>query len=68
MGFSMLIETDKPNTNPPVCWNGGNKVVQDHRDGTIDMDVTNRERAQRGLPTPWTSAMGEVECRQPWIW
>jgi len=48
----------------PVMWNPWNKVVQDHRDGTIDHELTNAARAERGLPVPWTSDMGEVECRQ----
>jgi hypothetical protein len=38
--------------DPPVKWNPYNKVVQDHRDGTIDYGATNRERAKRGLPVP----------------
>jgi hypothetical protein len=49
----------------PVYWNPYNKVVQDHRDGTIDHDATNRERAHRGLPVPWTPAIGRVEVHQP---
>ncbi len=52
-----------PNTDDPVKWNPWNKVVQDHRDGTIDFAATNRERAARGLPVPWRPAMGEHEVR-----
>lgn len=48
-----------------VFWNKYNKVVQDHRDGTIDHERTNEERSKRGLPTPWTPEMGEVEHREP---
>lgn len=54
-----------PNTDDPIKWNPWNKVVQDHRDGTIHHDATNEARFARGLPTPWTSNMGDVECRQP---
>lgn len=49
----------------PVRWNPGNKVVQDHRDGTIILSATDAERAKRGLPTPWTPMMGEYETRMP---
>src|SRR4051812_25736015 len=34
-------------------WNPYNKVVQDLRDGHIDLERTNEERARRGLPVPW---------------
>ena len=47
-----------------VFWNPYNKVVQDHRDGTIHHERTNQERALRGLPTPWKPELGDVECRQ----
>lgn len=49
----------------PIKWNPWNKVVQDHRDGTIHHDMTNAERGKRGLPTPWTPDMGDKECREP---
>lgn len=39
----------------PIKWNPGNKVVQDHRDETIDALLTNVERAKRGLQVPWTA-------------
>jgi hypothetical protein len=45
--------------------NPWNKVVQDHRDGTIHHDLTNDARAQRGLPVPWTPKMGDTEAHQP---
>lgn len=48
----------------PIHWNSGNKVVQDHRDGTIHHDLTNIERAKRGLPVPWTPEMSDKETRQ----
>lgn len=48
----------------PICWNPWNKVVQDHRDGTIHHDLTNVERAKRGLPTPWTPAMADTEVHE----
>ena len=46
---------------PPVRWNPWNKVVQDHRDGTIDQEATNVERAKRNLPVPWEPGMAEFE-------
>jgi hypothetical protein len=52
----------------PVRWNPFNKVVQDHRDGTIDHEATNRERARRGLPVPWTPEIGGVEVHEPAVW
>lgn len=48
----------------PICWNPWNKVVQDHRDGTILHDLTNAARAERGLPTPWTAAMADIEVHE----
>lgn len=45
----------------PIVWNPYNKVVQDHRDGTIHHDLTNIERAKRGLVVPWVPAFGDVE-------
>lgn len=44
----------------PIRWNPFNKVVQDHRDGSIYIDRTNRERAKRGLPVPWSHKMNEA--------
>ena len=59
-------EVDTKATPPrgPVMWNPFNKVLQDHRDGTIDHDKTNTERAKRGLPVPWTPALADVEVHQ----
>ena len=48
----------------PIMWNPWNKVVQDHRDGTIHLDLTNAARAERGLPVPWTPEMADVEVHQ----
>ncbi len=61
--FVVEIDTTQ-SPGPPVKWNPWNKVVQDHRDGTIHHDATNRERAKRGLPTPWTSEIGGIEVHQ----
>ena len=64
MGFAITIDTkNKPRKNP-VFWNPYNKVVQDHRDGTIDIEKTNRARKKRGLPVPWTPDMADIEGRQ----
>jgi hypothetical protein len=51
--------------HPAVYWNPYNKVVQDHRDGTIHREATDLEREARGLPIPWKPEYGDVECRQP---
>jgi len=63
--FIAEIDTSAPPLADPICWNPWNKVVQDHRDGTIDHERTHAARVQRGLVVPWTVAIGEVECRQP---
>ncbi len=55
-GF-FILEIDGRNPDEPIKWNPGNKVVQDHRDGTIHYERTNIERAKRGLPVPWTIDM-----------
>lgn len=47
-----------------VYWNPYNKVVQDHRDGTIYHDATNAARAKRDLPVPWKAEFGKKECRE----
>jgi hypothetical protein len=53
-----VVEIDtEADPGPPIKWNPYNKVVQDHRDGTIDHVATNIERAKRGLPVPWTPEM-----------
>jgi hypothetical protein len=58
--------SDEPLIGPinPICWNPWNKVVQDHRDGTIHHDLTNAERSKRGLTVPWTPDLGVIECHQ----
>jgi len=43
--------------NDPVFWNPFNKVVQSHHDGEIDIEKTNRARALRGLPVPWSAEL-----------
>lgn len=62
--FVAEIDTSAP-AGPPIKWNPWNKVVQDHRDGTIHHDLTNAARTERGLPVPWTPAMADVEVHQP---
>lgn len=47
-----------------VYWNPYNKVVQDHRDGTIYESATNAVRTKLGLPVPWLPVLGETEVRQ----
>ncbi len=65
-GSGFFVEEVDVNADlgPPIKWNPFNKVVQDHRDGTIDHEATNREREARGLPVPWTPAMAAVECHE----
>lgn len=59
--FVAEFDTSAPPPDNPIYWNGYNKVVQDHRDGTIHHDLTNAERAKRGLPTPWAPEMADSE-------
>lgn len=65
-GFCVVEIDTSPgrNSGPPVKWNPWNKVVQDHRDGTIHYAATDRERKARGLPVPWTPAMAKTECHE----
>ena len=49
----------------PIKWNPGNKVVCDHRTGDIIQPDTDRERAKRGLPVPWTPEIGGKEVVEP---
>ena len=63
-----IAEVPVDSSANPIQWNPWNKVVQDHRDGTIIHDLTNAERAKRNLPTPWTPDIGDMECRQPAIY
>jgi hypothetical protein len=48
----------------PVKWNPFNKVVLDHRNGSIDIPATNAERTKRGLPVPWSPEIGEKEIKE----
>ena len=59
----MEVYNTKPKRNP-IMWNPFNKVVQDHRDGTINHALTNAARADRGLPIPWTPELADVEVHQ----
>lgn len=52
------------NEKDGTFWNPYNKVVQSHRDGTINDERTNAERSMRGLPTPWSSELADTEVRQ----
>lgn len=63
--FIVDIDQTQPIAPDPVYWNPYNKVVQDHRDGTIDHEATNLERARRGLPVPWVPRMAETEVHEP---
>lgn len=69
IGFAQWIATEDSERlwplDQPLHWNPFNKVVQDHRDGTIDMEMTDRERSARGLPVPWTPEIGSIEVHQP---
>lgn len=49
----------------PVQWNPYNKVVQDHRDGKVDIMATNLARRYRKLETPWTPEIADTESKQP---
>jgi hypothetical protein len=51
----------------PVMWNPWNKVVQDHRDGTIHKRATNKVRKFLGLSTPWTPYCADIDTRTPGI-
>lgn len=48
----------------PMRWNPYTKVVQDHRDGTIDVTITNAVREAKGLPVPWTAELAELEVHK----
>ena len=48
-----------------IYWNPYNKVVQDHRDGTIYESATNAVRTKLGLPVPWSPTLGTKEVRLP---
>ncbi len=53
-----------PGQHEAVMWNPFNKVVQDHRDGTINMRLTNAFRLFAGLPIPWTPEIGSREVHE----
>jgi len=59
--FVANVDTTANAPSDPVRWNPWNKVVQDHRDGTVNRERTNEARAMRGMPVPWTPAMGASE-------
>ncbi len=63
-GFFVDEIDPKAPLEPPIRWNVFNKVVQDHCDGTINHEATNKERAARGLPTPWTPEMARTEVHE----
>jgi hypothetical protein len=52
----------------PIQWNPYNKVVQDHRNGTIEITLTNQERSKRGLVVPWTPEISTKEIQEPPIY
>lgn len=54
-----------PGQHDAVMWNPYNKVVQDHRDGTIDRRLTNAFRMFAGLPVPWTPELADKEAHEP---
>lgn len=54
-----------PGEHPAVMWNPWNRVVQDHRDGTVHPDLTDRCRAEVGLPVPWSPDMALPEYEAP---
>lgn len=62
--FFVAEVPDGPPLGSPIKWNPFNKVVQDHRDGTIHREATDVERAARGLRVPWSPSFGEKECRE----
>lgn len=70
-GSGFFIAEVDTSVRPPgdsVFWNPFNKVAQDHRDGTIDVQATNHERWVRGLRIPWTPEMADIEVHQPPRW
>jgi hypothetical protein len=64
-GFFIAKVPIGPNRSDPVGWNPWNKVVHDHRHGAILHGRTNDARSKRGLPTPWTPDIADVEVTQP---
>lgn len=69
-GSAFFIAEIDPNAKPPdnpIYWNGYNKVVQDHRNGTVHHDLTNAARVERGLPVPWTPEICSEEVWGPYV-
>lgn len=56
---------DDPHFFEFVGLNPALKVVLDARTGFVFEADTNRERARRKLPVPWTRALLAVEIHQP---
>ena len=50
-----------------ICWNPYNKVVQDHKDGGIDVEKTRFARYIRCLPE-WNPKLATKETREPPIY
>ena len=63
--FIGSVSNVREGTLNPVHWNPGNKVVQDHRDGTIIHPDTDIERSKRGLRVPWKPEYAEAETSMP---
>lgn len=63
--FFIAEVPDGPPSGSPIKWNPFNKVVQDHRDGTVHREATDIERSARGLLVPWKPEFSEIECLQP---
>jgi len=64
-GRCAFPESEHVRDTDAIYWNPYNKVVQDHRDGTIDEKRTNEVRARLGLRVPWTPKIGKKEVDQP---
>ena len=61
--FVQKIDTSAKAPENPIYWNPYNKVVQDHRDGTIIQPDTDIEREKRGLEVPWSVEVADREMR-----
>ena len=64
-GSAFFVATVGEPREDPIVWNPWNKVVQDHRDGTVHHDLTDVERSKRGLPVPWVPEMADTDVREP---
>jgi hypothetical protein len=51
-----------------IKWNPYNKVVQDHRDGTVHQGLTDHERSKRDLRVPWYPGLASEEVHWPPIY